>query len=103
MGCVTAIWFIFYNANYVSLFTMELKKLPVNDKIRASYEANKYYVSQALYEKLQTTHSHKNDNYSKMSWLPSPPRITDLQLKLHQQKPPMDTSHETSLSHYIFQ
>ena len=41
MGCVTAVWFIFYNANYVSLFAMEIKKLPVNDNIRASYEANK--------------------------------------------------------------
>lgn len=41
MGGVTGVWFIFYNANYVSLFAMELKKLPVNDNIRASYEANK--------------------------------------------------------------
>ena len=34
------------------------------------------YVSQALYETLQTTRNHKNDDSSKMSWLPSPPRIT---------------------------
>ena len=75
MGGVTGVWFIFYNASYVSLFAMELKKLPVNDNIRASNEAINY-VSQALYETLQTTRNHKNDNSSKISWLPSPPRIT---------------------------
>ena len=51
------------------------------------------YVSQALYETLQTTQNYKNDNSSKMSWLPSPPRITDLQLKLHVEAPPTETSH----------
>ena len=41
MGGVTGVSFIIYYANYVSLFAMELKKLLVNDNIRASYEANK--------------------------------------------------------------